>query len=472
MRIVCVAFAIGVVTQPVKAQSPQDTAISIARLDAQIAAHEDLLEREVWPGYRYTKLGLMYVIPGRAKIATHWPGRHPGGMQPLPGFTNAVWTDTAVVSWQSGLPVASLAISPTQSRGEVAGLALHEAFHGFEIAERRKDRRFGRGENSMLTSQYPVFDIQNEAAIAVEARLLKQAVEAKSLATARLHAQQFVAVRKQRQARLDSSFVDFEKLSEMHEGLAQYVLLRGLDVLSKQIPEFRNAAIAEKQGEADLLANTLARTNLSVRRRAYALGSYQGLLLDRLAPTTWKQRVMERDEFLQDIIADVAGPARTSASTTAMLNAAVSGAAMSVGKLREERITQRNELLAKEATTLIVDPSALGRFEWCGFDPQNLITTGSGQLLHTRMVRLCREGKPIGQIYQSAVEEQLSGRVLTPVNVATVKVTVNGSAAQLPSVGESITVENLKIATDNVEIETRRGILVRGNKALVIIPLM
>ena len=473
MRVVAITvFLISTAAGKVIAQSPQDTAIAIARLDAEIAALENVLEKEVWPGYRYSQLGLMYVIPGRAKIAAHWPGPGPSGMKPLPGFDAVLWTDTSVVRWSGGLPVASLAIAPTQSRAAITGLAMHEAFHAFEATQRKTGRRFGLGENSMLTSQYPVFDVENEAGVATEARLLRSAVLAKTAAEAKTLARQFIAVRKQRQERLDTTFANFEKLAEMHEGLAQYVLLRGLHVLAQHNPEYRDGAAAERQSESDLLRNTLARTDLSVRRRAYAMGSFMGLLLDRLAPGTWKQRVMQRDEFLQDIIADVVGAAPVSARTQAMIQTSVADAAHSVARLRELRIKQRDEILAKEGLTLVVDPSALtSRFDWCGFDPQNLITTGAGQLLHNRMVNLCSGGKTIARIYQPSVEDQLSGRVMTPVDPADLKITVNGSSATLPANGESVRVENLKIATGNLEVEIPRALVVLGSKTLVLIPL-
>jgi hypothetical protein len=457
---------------PLPAQSARDTAAVIAQLDAEIAAFDTLLERVVWPGYHFKQLGLMYVIPGKAKVAAHWPGSSPSGMLPLLGHPGMFWTDTGVVRWQSGLPVASLSISPTQSRAAVAGLALHEAFHAFEVTQRKSGRRFGRGENAMLTAQYPVFDVENEAAVFVESQLLRNALQAKSTAAARQAAQQFLAVRELRHARMDSSFVNFEKLTEMHEGLAQYALLRGLAVLAERRPQLRAGAAAELAAEAAVLFNTLAPSNLSVRRRAYATGAHMGLLLDRLGDVGWKDRVMQHDEWLQDILAGAVGRLPVTDATNARLRSAIRDAAKAVATLRAQRAQQRDSVLARAPLKLAIDPVALApRFEWCGFDPQNLRTTGNGELLHMRLVNLCSKGITVARIFQPAVEDESTGRVTTAVQPAAVEFTVNGQAAQLPAVGTSMTGERIALKTPDVEIELARGILIRAGQLLLIIPL-
>lgn len=458
--------------QPASAQSARDTATAIAKLHAELSALDATLEREVWPGYHFSQLGLLYIIPGRAKVAASWPGQAPAGMVPLEGFANIQWTDTATVRWSGGLPVATLAVSANQSRAAIAGLALHEAFHAFEMTQRRTGRRFAQGENTLVTARYPIFDVENEAAVLVENQLLLSAVLASTNAEARAKAQQFLAVRQRRQARLDTTFVNFEKAAELHEGLAQYTLLRGLELLARRDGNYRRGADLERSDERKLLDNSLAGSNLSVRRRAYATGSYLGLLLDRLAGAEWKHRVMRDDMWLQDILADAVGKAAVASSTEARIRSAAADASLAIAKLRTRRAQQRDSVLAAAPMTLSIDPTAVGgRFDWCGFDPQNLLATGSGQLMHMRFVNLCSNGKRFASLSQSAIEDQLTGRVLTAVDPASIQLSINGKTSELPAAGTSVTGDNLTIKTSDIEIEMPRAVLARGEKTLLLIPL-
>lgn len=458
-------------TTPLHAQSVTDTARAIARIDRELVQADSVLDRDVWPGYHFARLGLMYVIPGKAKLAAHWPVAAPEGMRVLDGFADVAYTDTGVVRWQAGLPVASLAIAPSQTRAAVAGLALHEAFHAFEVTQRRDDRRFGRGENSMLTARYPIFDVENEALFSVEAKLLRAAVLGQSDAEARAQARQFLAVRARRYARMDTTFVNYEQLAEMHEGLAQYTLIRGLAVMARRNSAYVEGAAQEKQAEGDLLMDVLKQTDRSPRRRAYATGSYLGLLLDRLAGPSWKQRVMQHDEFLHVILRNVVGDAQVSSTTEAKIAAAVPVALRNVNTLRSARVAKRDSVLASNKLMLVIDPAASVRgFDWCGFDPQNLLMTGSGQLLHMRMLNLCNAGQRIAGIYQPAVQDEMSGRVATAVDPAQLRFTIGGNASELPQAGASVDVEKLRLWTDDVEIEIARATLIRGPKSLIVVP--
>jgi hypothetical protein len=464
--------SVSALTSPASAQLPRDTAIAIARLHTELSALDSLFEREVWPGYHFSRLGLLYVIPGRAKVAASWPGEAPAGLVPLEGFVNIRWTDTSTIRWRGGLPLATLAVSASQSRAAVAGLALHEAFHAFEVTQRREGRRFGQGENTLVTASYPIFDVESEAAVLVENQLLLSAVVARTNAEARRHAQQFLAVRERRQGRLDTTFVNFEKAAELHEGLAQYTLLRGLDVLAKRNGSYRSGANEERRLEQDFLGNTLAGTNLSVRRRAYATGSHLALLLDRLAGREWKQRVVRDDMWLQDVLAAAIGRAAVAGTTDARIRAAAADASLAIARLRARREHQRDSVLAGAPMTLSIDPAAIGgRFDWCGFDPQNLLATGSGQLMHMRFVSLCRSGKSFATVSQPAIEDQLTGRVLTAVDPSSIQLSVDGKPSELPGVGESISAVNMTFNTRNIEIDLPKAMLARGEKTLLLIPL-
>jgi hypothetical protein len=266
--------------------------------------------------------------------------------------------------------------------------------------------------------------------------------------------------------------VNFEKAAELHEGLAQYTLLRGLEILAKRNASYRRGADYERSSERDLLGNSLAGSNLSVRRRAYATGSFLGLLLDRLAGPGWKQRVMRDDMWLQDILAAAVEKAPVASTTETRIRSASAGASLAIAKLRARRAQQRDSVLSAAPVILSIDPAAVGgRFDWCGFDPQNLLATGSGQLMHMRFVNLCNNGKPLASLSQSAIEDQLTGRVLTPVDPSNIQLSINGKQSDLPSTRTSITGENVTLKSPTVEIALSRAVIVRGEKTLLLIPI-
>jgi hypothetical protein len=262
--------------------------------------------------------------------------------------------------------------------------------------------------------------------------------------------------------------VNYEKAAELHEGMAQYVLLRGLAVLAQHDPAYAAAAAEEKKMEGDLLANTLSQTNLSPRRRAYASGSYLGLLLDRLG-VDWKQRVMSEDEWIQDVLAWVVGRAAITPATKARITAATESAVESVNALRTARAIQRDSLLSSRGLLIALDPTVIGRFDWCGFDPQNLLATGSGELMHTRMLHLCSRGQKVAEIYQPVVEQ--NGRIQTAVDPQQLRFSVNGQTIPLPAAGTTATVENVILHTDDLEIRFSRAQLIRGKATVLLVPL-
>ncbi len=452
----------------VSAQQAPDTIKQIARIDADIVRLEKELQARVWPGFRFSDFGLAYIIPERGKLIARWP-------QPLPGFqlfnktAKLHWTDTTTLRWQPSMPVAALAVSVGSSRSAVAGLALHEAFHAYQLSARREGRKFGQGENALLTVRYPLFDVQHEALFAVEAGLLERAVYARGPDEARSLARQFLAVRARRHSNLDSVFVNFDDAAELHEGLAQYTLIKGLEVLGTGNTGYREGAVEERENERRILKNPLAVTGLSPRRRAYATGSHLGLLLDRLAGETWKQDVVRGDHYLGDILYKTVGMDTVSSRVQEEIARALMTASESISQLAKTRAAQRDSILAGEVK-LVIDPTLAGRFSWCGFDPQNTLATARGDVLHMRMINLCLKQKGIAMLQQPVVEEASSGRVLTSLSAGTFTLRVGGRTIDQQTTQAGYTSQQVQLTSANIDVDIASADLLISGTTILVVP--
>jgi hypothetical protein len=462
--------------------TPPDTVRRIAELHQAIHAAGATVGPRVWPGFRPDTIPTLYVIPRRAKLFTQWRDSLPAGFLPLSGVSDAAWTDTQTVSFPRGRFIAFLSVDSTSAPGGVLGLALHEEFHAFYRAAARPGRRFGRGENAMLVATYPVFDVANEAAFALEGRLLGRALRAPTAAAARRLAREFLAVRERRQLRLDSAVAEFERDAELNEGLAQYALIRGLRELARANPgRWGAAADAEAAQESSLLDSLLAVGPRSVRRRFYATGSTIARLLDRLAGASWKERLVRDDATLQAALAQATGFGRAGTGQraadreTAELRQLTRDAERAVAALDARRRAQRDSLLARPGLRLVVDPARLPgrRLDWCGFDPQNVLQTRAGELLHMRMLRVCAgDGSFEANFDQPVVEDRTRGVLRAVVrDGATIKLSAGGVAIVVPMDGSPVDVRDLRIAGPTVTIVAPRATLARRGDELWVVPV-
>lgn len=451
-------------------QHVPDTVRALARLDRFLTDRAEALTA-VWPGFRFDELGLIYIVPREARLLARWPGQAPEAARRLDGGGRLHWMRTEPMSWDPGLPVAPLLVAPDHREADVLGLAVHEAFHAFEKLRRVDGRRFGQGENTMLTGQYPVMDLENEARFAAEARLLHRAARAVGEAEARRLAGQFLTLRRTRHARLDSAMVEFERAAELHEGLAQYAMLRGLQILAQDEPRLARPAAAIVAAEGEALDSALS-AGTSVRRRFYATGAHMGLLLDRLLPE-WRRRVIEEDLWLDELLAASAEPGELTTESEQMLAAATVEAAQAVALRRETRGARRDSILGAGSMRLVVTPLALAgsRFDWCSFDPQNLVSTGSGERLHLRMLTVCSGGTEVLALNRASVEDEDTGSIALAVDPEEIRVDAADETVPLPAPGSAVSLTDLQITAEGVTMRARRALLVRGDSALLIVPL-
>src|SRR5574342_619829 len=261
----------------------------------------------IWPGFRPDTLAVAFVVRERGTMLCNWRGATPEGFTAL-GGPGLAWIEVASRSAANtnaelaGRHVAQLVAEPDSTPAQLVYLAAHEAFHVFERGNRREGRRFGGGENAFLVTSYPVFDRDNEAGFALEARGLAAALQAAGDSAARARAWEFLALRDARQRALGSDGAEFERMAELNEGLAEYAGMRAVQV-GPLDPAWRDGAERVAAQIAGRLDSVTTQSRNSFRLRFYATGPALGRLLDRLTGERWKTDLVREDRTLQEELA-------------------------------------------------------------------------------------------------------------------------------------------------------------------------
>ena len=196
--------------------------------------------------------------------------------------------------------------------------ALHESFHVYqaqvaperltaaEAAQRHENAYFGR-------------DDATGEAWREEVRLLADALRAETDGEALDLTRAFLVQRQERRAEagMEPALVGYERQLEWEEGLAKYVELaawRAAHISASYQPTpalaedvyFKSYATFAQRWSQEV--GVLTRSGgESGSTRFYYTGMAQAFLLDRLSPG-WKERVMQPDAWLEDLLADAVQP--------------------------------------------------------------------------------------------------------------------------------------------------------------------
>jgi len=349
---------------------------------------ERLATRPYWPGYDPAAIPLA-VFDGRETLLF----RHPS---PPEGFRSFVGGSPAAhvfegrhpaVTSNSSAEIGGVATATVLADGAraaipartLAAVAIHEAFHVFQ---RARHPAWSGNEGDLLL--YPVDDARLLALRRMETEAWRRALAGHDRAAAACWAKAALGARRERFGGMDSAFVQYERLTELNEGLAAYVQLLA-----------RDTALAFPAGE-------FAATD--VRGRVYVVGPALALLLDRFAPG-WKERLEAHDTQALDGMLAAALPAgAASGSRSCGLDAGERAAIERLARADTAaviagRIAKRREFDDRAGWRLVVR-AAPGRPLWPqGFDPLN-VDRVEGGLLHSRFLRL---GNDAGEI--SAIDE-------------------------------------------------------------------
>ena len=471
--VVALAFLVG--ARNAAGQAVPDTVQRVLELHRIIERRGAEVGPLIWPGFRPDTIPTLYVIAHRSKVLVQWRHAWPAGFTVTPARSDMGTAGSEMVSLPSGRFISFMSVDSSMSPGLVLGTSIHEAFHSFERSVMKEGQAFGSWENAMLVGTYPVFDVENEAAFALEGKRLREALEVPSVERARRAAREFLALREARQRVLDSEFTEFEKRAEMNEGLAQYALLRGLaEVARLEGGPWTVAARREAAIEAALLDSLLGLSQRSVRRRFYATGSAIALVLDRLAGQTWKDRVLRQNLNLQEVLALVSGydslPESAAEADIRGMAAIKPQARQSVDRLRASRVRLADSILTGPGTRVTLDPSGLGAgvLQWCGFDPQNTLQTGDGRTLHMRFLNVCAGNQGKGSFELPVIQGDSSGTLSFITETASLQLTREGQPLELAE-GETMEVTGLKLAGTNVELEARRARVTRRGSSILIL---
>lgn len=195
---------------------------------------------------------------------------------------------------------------------------LHEAFH---VHQHRLAPDKGADEGAV--AHYPLLDPTNNALVALEGRILSDALLATDPVDRRTRIAEFVAVRTLRRAALDTASASYEDLNEYSEGLGRYVEFRFMQIGErvKPTPEmymhtgftgYRGVLRKKLEGRvADIVRIASNSDNRfgnrygggPLRFRLYDMGAAQGLLLDDVAPN-WKSRIFAPGVYLTDLLVE------------------------------------------------------------------------------------------------------------------------------------------------------------------------
>lgn len=420
---------------------------------------------EVWPGFRPDTIPHLYVLPGRGSLLFGWRGALPAGWTPA---GSAAWMPEAQRGAAStGIQMEGRGVAQVVVRGldplALAGVTAHESFHVQQRAGAVPGRRFGAGENSMLTARYPVFDVENEAMMALEGGLLLDALSQAGDGAVRERARDFLAVRAARRRGLSAEMAAFEDAAEMNEGLAEYALHRA--TTGDATPSALRTALRDLPGDG----------SQSIRLRFYGTGSAMAHLLDRVAGPAWKAHALANDLTLSAALAHAMG-----SPVDADRRAAAAGERLGIAALREHavrnaaalrtaRTARADSVLAAPGVMLRVSAERLGaRIDPCGFDPQNLLMVDGRRLLHTRWLRVCT-GPDFQAEFNTPVVED--GGSFTAGAGMDARITLGGRELRLAD-GERIGgAADVRVESATVTLAAARADVERAGRMIIVHPL-
>jgi hypothetical protein len=484
---VIVAAHLAVAAAPrTDAQVPMDTARQIAHAAAEGARLGRMYGDSVWPGYRPDTVPILFALPQRGFLLIGWHGAPPDGFESVQGLQETLWSDstheTAASTSEllSGTTVAQVSVSSIDP-DYLVPTAFHEAFHVFERAWHGPDTRFGETENAYYVASYPVFDVANEAAFALEGRVLAAATIAPTQAGRRELAREFVAVRQARLARLESEYAEFDRASEMNEGLAEYALVRALQLIVAHGPADWRAGARERLAARRPALEALTRDGQnSFRIRYYRTGPAMAALLDDLTPTTWKHDVMRQRETLDGALAvasgfdDSARSWRAAAASGFDAAALRQAAARDVAALQAVRMARVDSILSRKGVQLILSADSLPArdFGVCGLDPQNVLEVTPAMQLHTRWVHPCAGRSLDADLNVATIHDDSTGTFRTILSPAdSVKVTAGGTVIALAALHRPAALTELIITGPHVRLTSRRAVIAMSGDTLRVVPL-
>lgn len=412
MALTC-AFAFGSGAVPINA-------IAIARQYDAMAA------KLLWPNFQPARIPIAIYDGART-----WLFRHPSpptefvplpdvsGVFDAPGRYAAVTANTSVDIGGVLTAVAS-SIKPGPIVRQAA-LMMHEAFH---VYQRQHHPEWTANEADIFL--YPLDKVEALQLRRLESEALRRALDA-SGEQCRCWARAALDMRAARFAQLPASAVEYERRTELNEGLAQYIEDR-----------------AAGETRPDLLpAGEFAPDQ--IRLRAYSTGEALGLLLDHFDPPPsatqqdprrffgdWRAELDSgKGRFLDQILERRLAGAKACEFYAPEKRAALQRAQTDLDRLQKQREQALRDFQAQAGWRVVVESSDTG-FGTQSFDPLNLSVVGSGLILHRRYLKAAGNGATLEMQDGHALTESAGSN---PMFSGIRRITIAGLAAA-PTVTE------------------------------------
>lgn len=338
-----------------------------AGLVAIVAAFDRMAARPLWPGFEPARIPLA-IFDGRDTFLVRHPSPPAGAarvsadppIDRLAGRDPALNANTAAVL--GGSPTATMLLDPAHRRApEVDGATLiHEAFHVYQAAH----------HPTWTGNEVELFTYPFGTPAVLRERILEERALGRALAApdpeARCWAALVRAARARRFALLSKGAADYERRTELKEGLARHVQ----DVAA-------GARVSLRRFEPE-----------QIRDRAYVIGAGIAELLERLEPG-WsgaleRGQAADLDQLLARVRPD---RAEVCAFSPAEQADADRRARTDADEIVRSRALARDAFDAASGWRVIVTAGRepLGPQ---GFDPLNVRQVAPGAVLHARFVKL------------------------------------------------------------------------------------
>lgn len=412
---------------------------------ALIAEADRMASRNLWPGFDPRTIPVA-VFDGERTFLFRHPSAPPGfallpgspGVLVMQGRAEEVTANSSATI--GGVRTATLMPpSAGTSLRNRAGVLIHEAFHVFQ---REHHKAWSANEAELFT--YPFSDTAQVAMQHEELEALKRGLVAKRGAGA-CWAKIAMGVRARRLALLSNGAAQFERMTELNEGLATYVEKRAVGVADRNL-------LSETRFAPDM-----------VRARAYQSGVAIARLLDRYSPS-WRSTLESNDSTSPDVLLANAlsstsrGSCGFSASERAKFRAE---SAADVAALVTRRQEARREFIGKEGWSLSIISSASPLFPQ-GFDPLNVQVVTPGEVLHTRFVKLGNDAGSIQVLGRVSLTEAAGAH---PLFNGVKRLTVTGLSTA-PDV--SVRGDTVRINADGISGELRRATVQREDRRVTV----
>jgi len=346
--------------------APPDPLAVMAEFDRETAT-------ELWPGFAPKNIAIA-IFDGKQTWLFHQSGP-PDGFSELAqhrdifiynGRHPSVKSNTNVELNGIGTAAVDLSDIRKQPISEQAALLVHEAFHVFQ---HERHPKWTANEADLF--MYPLDNAGFLQHRREETESLRRALLARSKDESVCWAAETIRIRDLRFTALSPSAAAYERATELHEGLANYLQVRAAGTAN-------SFTLPQGGFPAD-----------SVRQRSYATGAALALLLDRTAPG-W-QKEMESgqpgslDQLLKTKLYFAASPCAISETDEAAIS---NNARADVDALKKRLERKKSDVLTALGWQIIVASNSPQVMNAEGFDPMNVSLVAPGEVLHQRWIKL------------------------------------------------------------------------------------